>query len=347
MTPQQAKDKFDNNDVIDALKQFYDEFRDITDPILQKQKLEFDLFYNNDLKYRKICLEIEEQIREQTENLNRTDFEKYKNEVNAILVSVNKIIEERERFNITFHRVNRMKQINTYPNWLMLFIGEKAPIQQSATMFKMASDLLDSQAVSLQSDIRMDNEKLINDLSEEEEKAFNFNMARPFKEHSTKQRKEILKLYKPRFEGIPLDLDLMNTIQNRKPASSKKNKIDTGFNLGYTDTQLTALHKALIDNNFLDSQTKKTHFINAFNGKKLTSNFKQLDWFDYTRGAIFISYFLRKHRNFWSATEHLLVKASYKTLLSQSKGNSTFETVSKELDSVQKQINLLTDINSQ
>jgi hypothetical protein len=116
-------------------------------------------------------------------------------------------------------------------------------------------------------------------------------MARPFKEHSTKQRREILKLFKPRFEGIPLDLDLMNTIQNRKPASSKKSKpniSDRGFNLGYTDTQLTALHKALIDNNFLDSQTEKAHFINAFNGKELT-NFEKLKWIDKTQKTHHIS----------------------------------------------------------
>ncbi len=58
-------------------------------------------------------------------------------------------------------------------------------------------------------------------------------------------------------------------------------KQQTGFNLGYSETQLIALHKALIDNNFLNNQTKEAHFINAFNGKVLT-NFEKLKWIDKT-----------------------------------------------------------------
>lgn len=245
------------NILIDSLKQFYDEFKDIKDPILQKQKLEFDLFYNDDLEYRKICLEIEKQSKEQSE------------------------VRKREKFNISLHRFERDKQINTSLVWLSLFIGTKVPIQQSATMFKITSDLLDSQEFSLQSDTRMDNKKLIKHLSQEEEKAFNFNMERPIKEYSTKQRKEILKPFKSRFEGIPLDLDLIDTIQNRKPASTKKNKSDisdTGFNLGYTDTQLETLRTALIDSKFLDSNTQLEDFKNAFSGEVLAEDFKPLKW---------------------------------------------------------------------
>jgi hypothetical protein len=221
MTAEQAKDKFNNNDVLDTLKQLYDEFRDITDPILNKQKLEFDLFYNDDLKYRKICLEIEEQTKTQIENLSKSDFRQYLTENNEIHSTIKKGIEERERFNITLHRKERINQINTFPTWINLFIGEKVPIQQSATMFKLNKDLLKGQVISLQSDISIDNQRIINDLSEEEEMVFNFNMERPFKKYWTEQRKEILKPFKSKFKGIPIDLELMNTLQKRKPLNTK------------------------------------------------------------------------------------------------------------------------------
>lgn len=75
-----------------------------------------------------------------------------------------------------------------------------------------------------------------------------------------------LELIKREVEAEP------NTIQ--APLSPQ-----TGFNLGYSETQLKALHKALICNNFLDNQTKEAHFINAFNGKVLI-NFERLKWID-------------------------------------------------------------------
>jgi hypothetical protein len=62
----------------------------------------------------------------------------------------------------------------------------------------------------------------------------------------------------------------------------------TGFNLGYSETQLKALHKALMDKNFLDNQTEEAHFINAFNGEGLT-NFEKLKWIDETQRTHHIS----------------------------------------------------------
>ena len=106
-------------------------------------------------------------------------------------------------------------------------------------------------------------------------------MERLLKENLTTQRKEILKPFKSRFEGVPLDLELMNTLQNRKPASSKSDISDTGFKLDYSEEQLTALHTALMNDNFLEKDSNLGHFKNAFNGQVLTK-FKPLKWIDKT-----------------------------------------------------------------
>ena len=78
-------------------------------------------------------------------------------------------------------------------------------------------------------------------------------------------------------------VNLIELIKNEVEAEPEINSISTnkGFNLGYSETQLKALHKALTDNNFLDNQTKEAHFINAFNGEVLT-NFEKLKWIDKT-----------------------------------------------------------------
>lgn len=70
-----------------------------------------------------------------------------------------------------------------------------------------------------------------------------------------------------------------SNLKNNKPAITKPDVPDTGFNLGYSGEQLTTLRTALTDNNFLEKESNLEHFKNAFNGEVLT-NFKKLKWID-------------------------------------------------------------------
>ena len=85
-------------------------------------------------------------------------------------------------------------------------------------------------------------------------------------------------------------VNLIELIKNEVEAEPEINSISTnkGFNLGYSETQLKALHKALTDNNFLDNETEEAHFINAFNGEVLT-NFRKLKWIDETQRTHHVS----------------------------------------------------------
>ena len=53
-----------------------------------------------------------------------------------------------------------------------------------------------------------------------------------------------------------------------------------GFSLGKSEAYLKALYKALVDAEFLAPSTKESHFVNAFNGKPLATDFEPLVWAD-------------------------------------------------------------------
>lgn len=111
-----------------------------------------------------------------------------------------------------------------------------------------------------------------------------------------------------------------------------------GFDLGLTEPQLIILHKHLVDDNFLDKNTKLNHFINAFNGEVLQADFQQLEWIEPTKGAIFIEVFTKN--NPWTKLEPLMVKANYRQLLSQSKDivKSTFKETYKSLSQIKAKL---------
>jgi hypothetical protein len=219
-----GEDKF-----LDTIKQSYEHLKKISDPILQKQILEFELFYNDELKHQKLSLEIDEIVAIQTEDLRKSDYGKYITESGKIRSTIFKSIGEREGFDIDRHRAKDMEVRTTFRTWIELFIIAEAPIQQGATMFKLTSDLLNSQAVSLRSDIPINDKIPFNDLSKEEKTALYFNIERPLREYWTKKQMEILKPFKSKFEGIPLDLDLINKIEERKShQEEEKKKVDAG-----------------------------------------------------------------------------------------------------------------------
>lgn len=136
-------------------------------------------------------------------------------------------------------------------------------------------------------------------------------------------------------------------ISKSSNVSISTNSTPKGFNLvGYSIEQLTSLHKALIDKKYLKDNAPLKHFINAFNGKEL-EDFEPLKWKSKTMGAIFIHYFLRKSETHWKDTQHILEPANYKQLLSQILKNNKFQDCTNELNIIEKQIKLLTIIDSQ
>ena len=74
--------------------------------------------------------------------------------------------------------------------------------------------------------------------------------------------------------SAPLAYDLAINQDNR--GSQQGN----GFNLGKSEAYLKALYKALVDAEFFAPSTKESHFVNAFNGKPLATNFEPLAWAD-------------------------------------------------------------------
>ena len=138
--------------------------------------------------------------------------------------------------------------------------------------------------------------------------------------------------------SAPLAYDL---VTNQKNSASEQGN---GFNLGKSEAYLKALHKALVDAEFLAPSTKESHFVNAFNGKPLATDFEPLVWADSgTKGAVFVNYFVTTYRK-WKQTQHLIVPANYKHLLNQSDGNGTLKRLTLKLGEIK---NLLTNIDSQ
>lgn len=130
--------------------------------------------------------------------------------------------------------------------------------------------------------------------------------------------------------------------------SAKKKFVEqqTGFNLGYSETQLEALYKALIDGNFLFSNCNLDHFKNAFDGSVL-KDYLPLKWKEPTKGSIFIRYHFSDERHFWVKSNILFEKANYKQLLSQSKkSNNTFDTVTNDIKMIDILIKKVVNIDS-
>lgn len=148
-------------------------------------------------------------------------------------------------------------------------------------------------------------------------------------------------------ELFDLKLKELNDLELSELQSSKKeSKQQTGFNLGFSEPQLEALHQALIDKGYLDKNTKQAHFKNAFNGKELI-DFEPLKWKVPTKGAIFIKYYFGDEKNFWSKWKFLFMPARYTTLLSQSiKKNDTFNQVTKEITIIDTSIKNIDCIDS-
>ena len=151
---------------------------------------------------------------------------------------------------------------------------------------------------------------------------------------------------------IDKDLNLIS-LSNRFIKFLKLKQIDNnpiqstkGLYLGYSFKQLKSLHQALIDKKFLKSESDLSHFISAFSDDTLADGFKPLQWFSLTKGAIFIAYFFRNKRHVWEETKHIFEPSNYKGLLSQSKGNGTFDRTISVLEEIDKNIKLLTDIDS-
>lgn len=137
-----------------------------------------------------------------------------------------------------------------------------------------------------------------------------------------------------KFYKVTLDRYFPEQLEQTIQPPQRKNKAVTGFDLGFNDdTKLETLYHVLIAEQFLHHSTKVEHFINAFNGKELI-DFKPLKWNEPTKGAIVFFFFSKQKKTPWESNKHLFEPANYKQLLSQSRGNGTFETLKKELEKI-------------
>ncbi len=87
-----------------------------------------------------------------------------------------------------------------------------------------------------------------------------------------------------------------------------------GFNLGKSEAYLKALHKALVDADFFAPCTKESHFVNAFNGKPLATDFEPLAWADKSK--------TRKQLNAQTLYEFLYLLNFDKTIYQTDANNS-------------------------
>ncbi len=92
--------------------------------------------------------------------------------------------------------------------------------------------------------------------------------------------------------NTPIDekriLDIERKGKSMLGSSTPSHQVEvTGYDLGYSDTQLETLHKQLIERNFLTNTTKLEHFKNAFNGQDLV-DFERLKWVKSYYASIFV-----------------------------------------------------------
>lgn len=204
------------NHLIDTIKHNYDSLcKDILDPILTRRKLEFDLFYNDDLRYRKMCIEIkeEEERQRQTEGTNGVSLLKPQNpwkQMDRIPIDT---IQEREGLTILSHISRRQAVIGDALIYFPLIMSDKMPIKQGATTYEMTRNMMKSIVSSFETEIPINTDKSFNDMSEEEKRALSFNELRPSKLHFAKRGLKILKPFKQRFKKIPIDTDFMDAIK--------------------------------------------------------------------------------------------------------------------------------------
>lgn len=121
----------------------------------------------------------------------------------------------------------------------------------------------------------------------------------------------------------------------KQPSAEQK-----GFDLGLTEEQLKALHQQLIDEKFLDKNTKLNHFINAFNGEVL-KDFKRLEWLKSVFGAIFLKVNFdtdSKKLKVWQNAEKIFDNGNATSLRNADKGTDKHKDYFKKLSEIIKSL---------
>ena len=112
---------------------------------------------------------------------------------------------------------------------------------------------------------------------------------------------------------IKIKLEELDSIKSLP--QNRGSKQGNGFNLGKSETYLKALYKALVNAEFLASSTKEeSHFVNAFNGKPLATDFEPLVWADKSK--------TRKQLNAQTLYEFLYLLDFNKTIYQTDANNS-------------------------
>lgn len=190
----------DLNQMIDSIKRMYDSFEDVKDPILAKQKLKFNLIYEEEIRFRKLFEKLEcEGIK-----------------VNSISVKELAKIMLKEDFDFFEFDRNRMQQIQEGIIWFYLFLLGKIPMNFASAMISETKSLLEKQLTSIEDEIPISistQNKTLGQLTENEIKAIDFNFAREFREPFLKRSIKIIEPFLKDYERFLPDAEVIEEMR--------------------------------------------------------------------------------------------------------------------------------------
>ena len=163
----------DKDVLIDSIKLCYDHFDNVRSPILKDQKNIFNVFYENDLKYRQINKYIalmETNHGKEVDSLRKTDYEKYLKEFKKRIRAVRLEVQEQERFDLMLHRGNRYRQTVDFQIWNILFSIEKISIKIACTIFQFTIQYYEEKKIVPKTSVQIDLTKSFNQLTDDEMK---------------------------------------------------------------------------------------------------------------------------------------------------------------------------------
>jgi len=251
---------FDIEKFFDLTKETHSLYKNCKNLILQDYLTDFGLFYQNDLKYRKLCAEIKEEQNKQVPSIpkneglpsevSRNNYRNYLKKCGEISKTVVGIICKRENFNIEEHRGYRTFHRSNIPFWLVLLGTEKMTLQVASAFVHEIDLKLKEKEIIYQRPKNLDSidGKSFDDFTEEEEKAINHNlsikMGLPL---MTAYQQQQLKYFVDAYKNIPPDLETISMLRKQEisqpqtlkaipqplpPATQQK-----GFDFGLTEEQ--------------------------------------------------------------------------------------------------------------
>jgi hypothetical protein len=217
---------------IDSIKLCYDHFDNVRSPILKDQKNIFNVFYENDLKYRQINKFIalmEKNHGKEVDSLRKTDYEKYLKEFKKRIREVRLEVQEKERFDLMLHQGNRYMQTVDFNVWFTLFFIENTPIKIACTIFQFTVQYYEEKKMVPKTSIQIDLTKSFNQLTDNEIKlveSLSYSES-PLNKADIERALEILEPFKAKYKYEP-DFELMDKLRGVDSVSTtaKNNHVE-------------------------------------------------------------------------------------------------------------------------